>query len=226
MAYHPSDTFWRRDMLRIKPETKLMRLWLSWTIATALGWLLIVYPGLNLRDETIFAWNMLPAMAWKLFINTIALGLIVGLLQHLLLRFDTRISNWWIAISTVSYAFGSSLAFLISAAGIGLGNPRTLSSQGEEFLSMPLALTMLTGGALAGLIQAYALKNSFSVHRGQKILLWILGTALGWSLGFFATSYGWRLNVPLYLQSAFAGLIIGAVTGMFLLIQLRDEPRN
>lgn len=94
MAYHPSDTFWRRDMLRIKPETKLMRLWLSWTIATALGWLLIVYPGLNLRDETIFAWNMLPAMAWKLFINTIALGLIVGLLQHLLLRFDTRISNW------------------------------------------------------------------------------------------------------------------------------------
>lgn len=204
--------------MNLQSETKRLRFWLLWTISTAVGWLLVVYAGLRIRDAIITSWNMLLPLAWTLLVNSIVLGLIVGLLQYFVWRFHFSTSGWWIVYSTAGYAIGSSVGFLVASAGIGLFHPEVLSGNGSDFLAMPLASSMLLGGLIIGGLQVPVLPKANMTHRGRIILLWILGTSLAWGLGFFVTGYTWAWGMPLYVQSASAGAMIGAFTAAVLLM--------
>jgi hypothetical protein len=171
---------------------------------------------------------MLPPTAWNLFLSTIALGLFVGIFQYVILQRYVKISLDWVLISTFSYAIGSALAFLLSVSSAALLWPDIFLKPDTTFLLTPVLEIMLIGGGLAGLVQAYLVKSKydFMLQNKRAIMLWVLASALSWGLGFFASLYTRDANLPLHLQSGASGLVIGAITGMILLLLLERKPVN
>ncbi|MGC1374912.1 MAG: hypothetical protein WA821_01730 [Anaerolineales bacterium] len=203
-------------------------LWFFWTLATALSWVLVVYPGLRLRHLFLSSWQMLPETAWTLFLSTIVLGLFVGIFQYLILRYSVPVSLEWALISAFSYAVGSALAFLLSSLWLGALWPDALSGSETTRVLMPVDLTMLIGGALTGLIQACAVKYKynfiFQIQPKRKILLWTLANAVSWGAGSIASI--WAYSLPVYQQSGVAGLMVGAMTGLVFLVLLEQKPAS
>jgi len=217
-------------MLHLKTGMKQPCLWFFWTMATTLGWVLVVYPAINLRSLSISSWQMLPTTTWTLFLSTIVLGLFVGIFQYLILRYYVPVSLEWVLISAFSYAIGSALAFLLSCLWVGASWPDAFSGSGTTLLFMPLNLTMVIGGTITGLIQAYTVKRKytfmFQTQPKRKMLLWVLANVASWGVGFFAAGYGWAAGLPVSLQSGAAGLMIGAMTGLVFLVLLEQKPAN
>ena len=209
-------------MFQIKTKIKWPRFLPMWILSIVFGWSLIIYPGLSLREIVIYSWDMLPSIAWKMLISALMLGTVIGILQYLAFRIEINLSWKWIFISALSYGISTPLAFLILSAVIGY--QEVFSSGGVAFMSLPLALTMLIGGCFAGIIQAYFLRVAFDLHRIRQIVLWTLGTGLSWGIGFFLTSYGKAVGLPLFMQSGLAGLAIGLITAFLLRIQFNRIP--
>lgn len=202
-------------MLQIKTVSNWPRLLTLWVLSIVLGWSIIIYPGLSLRNEIITSWGMLPSITLKMLLVALVLGGVIGALQYLFLRFDIIINPiQWVLISVLSYGVGTAIAFLVASIGIGIIYPQVFSSGGAVSMPLPLAFTMITGGFLIGLIQAYTLRNSFSSKKTQWVLLWVLGTSLSWGIGFFLMSYGAGINLPLFAQSGLAGLAVGLGTAL------------
>ncbi len=210
-------------MISVNSRINLVRLWVFWSLTVFVGWTIITYGGVSIRDSMIDTWETVPGLTWTLAQNGCLLGLVIGVLQCVLLRREIKLSWWWVAVSAIGYAISTSTAFLLVIAILAAINPGILSAQGDGFLSMPLALTMLVSGAIVGIIQAVAARKFFSAHLIKKLSLWILGTALGWSLGFFIISLVWRTSFPLFIQSGAAGLIIGMITGGVLITVIKPE---
>lgn len=207
-------------MLQIKPGIKRNRFVFLWAVSIMVGWTLITYPGLTLRDEVkvIHSWAMLLPISLNLFVFTFLMGAIIGLLQYLFCRQDVAISWRWVFISALSYGVGTSASFLFSS--VAMGNPEIFSNNGTSFLSVPLDFTMLIGGGLTALIQAFAIGGTF-FRDPKEILSWTLAAALSWEVGFFISSYAWRANIPLFVQSGLAGLVISLATVLLLNIQMK-----
>lgn len=210
-------------MLQLKPESNLPRLLTLWVLSTVLGWSLIIYPGLTLRNEIIFSLGMLLPITMKMLVSTLLLGAVIGALQYLFLRSDINIPLQWILISVLSYSIGTVVAFLISSIGISVIFPDVLFSGGATFMPMPLAFIMLTGGFFVGLIQAFAIRNSFAIKKTRLVILWSLGTCLSWGIGFWLTSFGAGINLPLFEQSGLVGLATGLVTALIIGIQVKTN---
>jgi hypothetical protein len=206
-------------MLQIKSQTNLLALWILWTISLFLGW--IIYPGLNFRSGNISSWGELVSLLGNLFIQTLLLGLFVGFIQYVLLHFHADISAWWIALSGVSYALGTTLGLLITSVDAWRIAPEIFSTQGQTTLLFPLAFVMLIGGGITGIIQVYALKGAVTQNK-TKLLLWVLATSLAWGLGAFLVSFPWVAHLPFRFQSGLAGLVIGSITGIAFIVSQRD----
>jgi len=207
-------------MLQLKSAFKSRRFIFGWVVSIVLGWTLITYPGLALRNTVLSSWKMLLPIAFDLLVFAFFLGGIIGLLQYLFCRADVVIPWQWIFISAFSYGVGSSGAFLFSSAIIGLTHPEIFSSGGASFLSMPLDFTMLFGGGLTTLIEVSAMRDAF-FRNSKEILAWISGVELSWGIGFFLSAYGWGANLSLFIQSGLAGLAIGLGTALLLSIQMK-----
>jgi hypothetical protein len=211
-------------MMLWKISSIRFRGWVLFTLATGISWAVIIFPGFRMRDLQLSAWNMILPEMFSIFLGCAALGITVGFTQYVVLHFDSRISIWWLIVSLMSYAIGISLGFVIATTIIGAMSPQVLANTGTSFIMMPLAPTMLIGGTLAGFIQAYTLRKVFSVEkRGRKMLLWALGTALGWGFGFIISSLSWGWNLPIIVQSAMAGIMIGATSGLLLITCIRYQ---
>ena len=151
------------------------------------------------------------------------MGAMIGLLQYLLCRQDIAISWRWVFVSAFSYCVGTSVAFLLSS--LVLGNPKIFSNNGTSFLSVPLDFIMLIGGGLTALIQALAIRNIF-LGNTKELLLWALATALSWEVGFFIVGYAGAANLPLFLQSGLAGLVIGLASALLLNIEIKNTQNQ
>jgi len=205
-------------MFHTKTKIQGFRFLALWTLSIIIGWCLIIYPGLTLRRIVIDSWDMLPPIALKMLIIALVLGAVIGILQYWAFRIEIGLSWRWIFVSALSYGISTPLAFLISS--VGFGYPGVFASGGITSMVLPLPFTMLIGGLLTGLIQAYFLNTSFNVNRVRRVALWTLGTGLGWGIGFFLTSYGETVHLPLFIQSGLAGLAIGLITAFLLRMQL------
>lgn len=212
-------------MLQRSLESRNGQLFIVWMFGTAIGWGVIVYPALTLRDQLLASWSTLLGIAWHLFIPSLFLGLIVGTLQYFAMRSIMRISIRWIVFSTFGYALGTPIAFLLSAAILGLTFPEIYTGNGNAFSAMPVDTTMFLCGGVLGLFQATELKKYFVMYRLRDTALWVLGSALGWGLGFFSIGYAWAIGLPVFMQSGVAGLVIGLVTGGILLLQLAQTRK-
>lgn len=212
-------------MLLIKPGIKPNRFVFLWAVGIIIGWALITYPGLTLRDEVrvIHSWAMLLPISLNLFFFTFLMGAVIGLVQYLFCRQDLAISWRWVFVSALSYGFGTSAGFLLSS--LVLGNPEIFSNNGTSFLSVPLDFIMLIGGGLTALSQALAIRNIF-LGNIKELLLWALATALSWEVGFFIASYAGAANLPIFMQSGLAGLAIGLGSALLLNFEMKNKPNG
>lgn len=208
-------------MLQIKSVANYLRFNSLWAIGIALGWAVVVYPGLELRSEAISSWTMLLPIAVKLFGLSSLLGGIIGLFQYLFCRLDGFVSWQWALVSAVSYGLGTSFAFLISSGVTGALHPEIFNSGGTNFMLMPLPFVMLIGGSLTAFIQAFAFEKAF-FRSGKEVLSWTLASGLIWEMGYFVSSYAWGRGFPAFLQSGLCGLIVGLGTAILLGIQSKS----
>ena len=195
------------DIDEAKVQRNEFGLWVSWTLATALGMLLGFLPSILLV-------NVLD-LQWARIIVPLLAGFLIGLMQWAVLRNYLIEASDWILAGGTSWAVGYALGlFLInSLAGTGLGG--------------------IVAYALFGLIVAIV---QWPILRREipSILAWILANVIGWTAGFYLSQVSLDLffNDPAIapvLSTSFistvSGLVAGAVTGIALVWIVRQPER-
>jgi hypothetical protein len=209
-------------MLRINTQKSIFLICFLWTLSIAGAWALYTYPGLTFRDVLIHSWSGLFSTLGTISIQMALLGLLVGFLQYILLRTKTNISFWWIFISGASYSIGLILAILlVTISLVGLNQ----NAFANILFALPFAPAMVIAGAFIGIIQALMLKDLISGDL-KKFLLWSLASSLGWGLAFFTTSIAWGAGLSMQWQSGLAGLCVGGVTVLALIIINKNTPEH
>ena len=181
-----------------KVERNELGLWLGWTLATAGGMLLGFLP-------TILLINFFSLALAQIVVPVFA-GTLVGLAQWIALRrFLTAHSDWILAGGT-SWAVGYVVGlFLIQRM------PATLLGGIAGYLLF---------GAVVAFIQWPLLRREI-----PSLLVWVLASAVGWTMGFFASQavlslfYNGSLIAPAVSTTVIAvtsGLVAGAITGLAL----------
>ncbi len=156
-------------------------------------------------------------------------GLAVGLFQHAVLHpWLTELTRrrWvgaTVAVAVAGWFLGMLPSTLISLNGAGEDATGTTSDLGPPLWVMPFVgvVVGLFAGAVFGAAQAWALRGHVARPR-----VWIGANALGWAgamavifTGAALPGTGWSLPSLLLLGAVtgvMAGLVIGAVTGLFL----------
>lgn len=196
------------DISEEKVEQHPFRLWLGWTLATAIGMLmghLILIP-LFAKVDLGLARVIAPLLG----------GVFVGFAQWLVLRgYLTHCSDW-------VWAGGTSWA---AAYAIGLFVVQNL--HGYMLISL---VAYILFGVIVGLVQWPILRREI-----PNVWAWVLANVIGWTVGFFISQYLVGLWFgPVYYDQALvtavspgiSGLAAGAVAGLALLWIVRQPERE
>ena len=182
-------------------------MWLEWTLATALGMLLGFLPSIVLV-------NLLDLPLARVIVPLWA-GFLVGLAQWMVLRKYVNEVTDWILAAGASWAVGYALGLLImnGLSGTGLG--------------------AFIGYVLFGVIVAIA---QWPILRREipNVWMWILANVIGWTAGFYLSqlSLGLFFHEPVIdpvastsVLSGVSGLVAGAITGIALVLIVRQPER-
>jgi len=214
----------------MKENTKPMKIWFLWVLATTAGWITARYVGFALWNVVLTSWTQVAAPVFVLAWNGLLLGSVVGLLQWFVLRIWKQEKGWWVLATIASYGLGSPLALLlILALDVTLArvNHLPLFITGSSIsLSMPLPLTMILTGALVAIGQWLVLRQFIPASKTKEAALWVFGTAFAWGIALWADAYVIGIGFSLLEQNAVAGGIIGIVTGatLTLLLSQTSQP--
>ena len=134
-------------------------------------------------------------------------GAVIGAAQWSVLRRYLRVGPGWILATALGLALGDALGALLTGAGTGLG---------------ALLITGLATGVAVGLLQwGLALRNLFPLGS-----LWPPVVAIAWPLGWTVT---WAAGIDVergyYTFGASGALVFAALTGLAMLLMLRDRTR-
>ena len=192
-------------------EAKVRRnefgLWLSWTLATAVGMLLGFLPSLLLV-------NVLD-IQWARIIVPLLAGFLIGLAQWAVLRNYVLNSHDWILAAGTSWAVGY-------AVGLFLINLLASSYIGS-------LVSYVLFGAVIAIVQWPILSREIP-HLGT----WILTNVIGWTAGFYLSQVALNLffngpTIPPVTSTSFiaivTGLVAGAITGIALVLIVRQPER-
>ena len=192
-------------------EAKVVRnefgLWLQWTLATALGMLigfLLAIPLVNLLD-----------LQWARVIVPLLAGFLIGLAQWAVLRNYLTSSADWVLAGGASWAVGFAIGLLL----INLVASSVIGA--------------LLGYVLFGIIVAVV---QWPVLRREipNLWLWILANVIGWTAGFYLSQVALNLffndpSIPPITSTSFisvvTGLVAGAITGVALVLIVRQPER-
>ena len=212
----------------MKENTKPMKIWFLWVLATTAGWIVARYVGIALWKVVLTSWTQVPALVFALAWNGLLLGGVVGLLQWFVLRIWKQEKGWWILATIASYGLGFPLALiLILALDVILArvNHFSLFVPGVS-LSFPLPLTMIMTGALIAIGQWPVLRQFIPAFKTKEVALWIFGTAFAWGIALWGVSYALTIGFSLLVQNAVAGGIIGIETGAILALLLFQQSQS
>ena len=192
-------------------EAKVRRnefgLWLSWTLATAVGMLLGFLPSILLVNYLDIQWAriIVPVLA----------GFLIGLAQWAVLRNYLINSHDWILAAGASWAVGFALGLLL----INL----LASSVIGSFIGYVLF------GVVIAIIQWPILRREI-----PHLWMWILANVIGWTAGFYLSQVALNLfftapSIPPVTSTSFlavvSGLVAGAITGIALVLIVRQPER-
>lgn len=189
-------------------ESKVARnevgMWLEWTLATAFGMLLGFLPSIALV-------NVLDLALARIIVPLFA-GFLVGLAQWFVLRKYFNGVSDWIWSAGASWAVGYALGLLIINGLTGTGL--------DGFIGYILF------GAIVALVQWPILRREI-----PNVWMWILANVIGWTAGFFISQLALDIffNGPAIdpiastsVISGVSGLIAGAITGVALILIVRQ----
>jgi hypothetical protein len=195
------------DINEAKVKRNEFGLWLSWTLATALGMLagyLSVAPFVSSLDLGI-ARVIVPIVS----------GIFLGLAQWLVLRPYISKSYDWILNHAVGWVVGYSL---------GLFVVQLLSKT-----PLGMLIGFISFGVIVALFQYPALRREI-----PHLATWILANVIGWTLGAYlsllAAGVFFQNQVPTTFTSVLVsvgitGLVAGAITGLALIWIVRQPDR-
>ena len=176
-------------------------LFLKWVFFNALGWAigLILIIG---AEPTIKAWHLY---------GVISLGL--GLGQWIVLRpYLNRPSVAWIGATVISFMLGQIAAQQVTQLVIGDGTFIQSIGGGLVFGGLIGAVLGLSVGLLQMfLFVRYAIEKRY----------WLLANAVGWGLGFQASSL--MGTAPFQFTSLIAAIFCSIVTGFVVMRLLNDD---
>lgn len=192
-------------------ESKVARneigMWLEWTLATAFGMLLGFLPSLVLV-------NLMDLALARLIVPLFA-GFLVGLAQWFVLRKYVNGVADWIWAAGASWAVGYALGLLIINGLTGTG--------------LDGLLGYILFGAIVALVQWPILRREI-----PNLWMWILANVIGWTAGFLLSQVSLDLffNAPAIdpvastsVISGVSGLVAGAITGLALVLIVRQPER-
>lgn len=195
------------DINETKVANNEFGMWLEWTLATALGMLLGFLPSLILVNILDLALARLIVPLWA--------GFLIGLAQWVVLRKYVNEASDWVLAAGASWAVGFAMGLLIMN---GLTNT---------------GLDGFFGYVLFGIIVAVV---QWPVLRREipNVWIWILANVVGWTAGFYLSQLSLDLlfNGPTIdpvastsVLSGVSGLIAGAITGVALVLIVRQPER-
>ena len=192
-------------------ESKVARnevgMWLEWTLATAFGMLLGFLPSIVLV-------NVLDLALARILVPLFA-GFLVGLAQWIVLRKYVNGVSDWIWAAGAGWAVGYALGLLIINGLTGSGL--------DGFIGYILF------GAIVALVQWPILRREI-----PNVWTWILANVIGWTAGFFMSQFALDIffNGPAIdpiastsVISGVSGLVAGAITGIALVLIVRQPDR-
>jgi hypothetical protein len=195
------------DINEAKVARNEIGMWLEWTLATALGMLLGFLPSIvlvNLFDLPI-ARIVVPLWA----------GFLVGLAQWVVLRKYVNDVTDWVLAAGASWAVGYALGLLIMNGLTDTGL--------DAFIGYVLF------GAIVALVQWPILRREI-----PHVWMWILANVIGWTAGFYLSQFSLELffHQPVInpvastsVLSGVSGLVAGAITGIALVLIVRQPER-
>lgn len=195
------------DLDEAKIQRNMTPLWLSWTLATAIGMIIgFVVPALFVVDiELIWVRIFLPIFA----------GFLVGTAQWLVLRSYLTHSADWILAGGASWSIGFALGFLV------------IEILGGSIIGAILGYLIF--GAIIGLIHWPVLRREI-----PNVVPWVAANMAGWAIGAFIGQWVIGLlnrsseasqTVNSLITSGITGLIAGAITGAALIYIARQPER-
>ena len=203
---------------------RLMLLWLSWTVAATLGWILESFNSFYLFPRDYFtiagapidAIDAMSNLGWSLL--GISTGLLVGLPQAFTLRHFFGGKKWFLWPLLTSVGLGvffliDELTYWEFIVDIKYG---LLSWQAIRLFALP--------GLLIGVMQVPILERKF---HGLRWWLWPLFSGIGWMVGRFVWFQAWAPeNTFLFIsyRGMLHGSIYGLITGLGLVLLLRGTP--
>ena len=195
------------DIDEAKVQRNEFGLWLSWTLATAIGMLLGFLPSLLLV-------NVLD-IQWARVIVPLLAGFLIGLAQWAVLRnYLVNSADWILAAGTswaVGYALGLLLINLLASSMIGA----------------------LIGYVLFGVIVAVV---QWPILRREipHLWMWVVANVIGWTAAFYLSQSALNLffndpAIPPVTSTSFlavvSGIVAGAITGIALVLIVRQPER-
>jgi hypothetical protein len=195
------------DIDEAKVQRNEFGLWLSWTLATAVGMLIGFLPSLLLV-------NVLP-IQWARVVVPLLAGFLIGLAQWAVLRNYLVSSSDWILAAGASWAVGYALGLLL----INLFAGSLLSG----------LIGYLLFGVIVAVVQWPILRREI-----PHVWPWILANVVGWTAGFYVSQFALNLffkdpAIPPVTSTSFisvvTGLVAGAITGIALVLIVRQPER-
>ena len=186
------------DIDEVKVERNEIGLWLGWTLATAGGMLvgfLLAIPLVNVLD-LVLAQIAVPVFA----------GAAIGFAQWIVLRRFLMVGSRWVLGDGTTWVAGYILGLLLVQS---LPSSIFIATIGYLFF-----------GAIVALVQWPVLRREI-----PNVLVWVLASAIGWAVGFWASQAVLPLifnggliepAVSTTVISVTSGLVAGAITGIAL----------
>lgn len=194
-------------------------IFITWILTFTIGWPLIQYAGISLRNVSFYTWAEVFPVLWQFALNGLLIGTFLGLFCGIVFRFWTNNARLWGITTFFGYAIGSPFGFLLA---VGLSwvlarlNGIELLAGSSYFLMMPLMFTMLFTGGLVALSQLLALQKTVPKLTWKERTLWILGSAVSWGIGFIVANIAWGMEYSALTQSILIGLVVSVITGGLL----------
>lgn len=191
-------------------------IWFQWLIATTIGWSVIGYMGFKNRNLNLSLELDAIRLLSDIFLNGFLLGGVIGAIKYLFLHKKLQLTTWWWVFAYIfSYSLSSLSGVLISVIIVWALN-KNLFINTPVIFPFPLSLSMLITGLMLGIAQG-ALLNMWQQARNIRVIAFSLFSSLAWGMAFFVVGF-LPIGIGFFLQNIVAGVIIGAITGLGLLL--------
>jgi|GEM_PF-2849864 len=181
-----------------------------------------------MRNEALKSPSQVLSIVFTLCTNGIVLGFLASTLQWVIFRFYKKNTRSWVLTTTIGYSIGAGLG-LVTATALSWSLARLLGMElltgdtSNLSMSYPLAISMIFSGVFIASLQWFSLQKILPSPNIKQATFWIVGTTLAWGMAFWTA--GWSYGAGLLAQNLAAGSVIGAITGVNLILLFSQNAK-